>query len=128
MSDMNHVFLIGHIMNDAAGRTLTNGIFQAKFSIAMKGMEKDNEGEWKENEDSFDFALYGESCREVFPQLTKGRHVAVGGYLRQGKGSLQLSLRDIQFIGRYPFKKASDIPPMIDIDGEIDLGDSEREA
>ena len=88
MTDINHVLVIGRLTKDfgADPRTFfytTGGTACAKVSIAVNRSYKQADGQWVDEVSFFDVTIWGKTAEGLKPYLTKGKQIAVDGYLKQ---------------------------------------------
>ncbi len=92
-TDLNHVVLVGRLTagvdeNRRNGQPrfayVGNGQAQADLSIAVHRSRK-NGDQWIEEANFFDVTLWGKTAENLKPYLTKGKQIAVDGYLKQDR-------------------------------------------
>lgn len=106
MTDINHVILIGRLTHDIGTDSRSfaytpNGTARANVSIAVNRSEKQN-GEWVDVASFFDVTIWGKTAENLKPYLTKGKQIAVDGYLKQERW------KDSQGNNRYAVKVMAD--------------------
>jgi single-strand DNA-binding protein len=89
MTDMNHVFLIGHLTKDlgadersffyTSGRTAC-----AKTGIAVNRSVKQGD-QWTDEVSYFDITIWGKTAENIKQYLMKGKQIAVDGFLKQDR-------------------------------------------
>ena len=87
MTDINHVILIGRITQDLNEQSFgytNNGQAKANISIAVNRSKKQGE-EWVEEVSYFQITIWGKTAENLKPYLTKGKQIAVDGYLKQDR-------------------------------------------
>ena len=89
MTDVNRVNIIGRLTRDinADERSfayLPNGTARANVSIAVNRSRK-NGDQWVDEVSYFDVTIWGKTAENLKPFLTKGKQIAVDGYLRQDR-------------------------------------------
>lgn len=90
-TDLNHVVLVGRLTRDVGGDErsfgyVANGQARANISIAVNRSRKDSaSGNWVEEANFFDVTLWGKQAESLKPYLTKGKQIAVDGYLKQDR-------------------------------------------
>ena len=86
-SDINHVVVIGRLTRDLGERDfayLASGSARANVSIAVNRSKKQGE-QWVDEASFFDITIWGKTAENVRPYLTKGKQIAVDGYLKQDR-------------------------------------------
>lgn len=83
MTDINDLTIIGRLTRapDNLAYT-TSGKARLNFSIAVNRSQKQN-GAWGDKASFFDVTVWGKTAENIKPYLTKGKQVAVHGYLDQ---------------------------------------------
>ena len=89
MTDINHVILIGRLTRDLGTDERSfgyapSGNARASISIAVNRNKK-NGDQWVEEANFFDVTIWGKQAESLKPYLTKGRQIAVEGYLKQDR-------------------------------------------
>ena len=89
MTDMNHVTLIGRLTRDVGADErsfayLPSGQARANVSIAVNRSRK-NGDQRVEEVSYFDVTIWGKQAESLKPYLTKGKQIAIEGYLRQDR-------------------------------------------
>lgn len=89
MQDVNSVILIGRLTRDLGTDErsfgyVANGQARANVSIAVNRSKKSGE-EWVEEVSYFDVTIWGKTAENLKPYLTKGKQIAVDGYLKQDR-------------------------------------------
>lgn len=85
MADVNIVSLIGRTTHEIDERSFgytTGGTARLNISIAVNRREKRN-GEWADRVSYFDVTIWGKTAENIKQYLTKGKQIAVEGYLDQ---------------------------------------------
>ena len=85
MADVNKVILIGRTTHEIDERSFgytTGGTARINISIAVNRREKRN-GEWADRVSYFDVTIWGKTAENIKQYLTKGKQIAVEGYLDQ---------------------------------------------
>lgn len=85
MTDLNSVYLYGHIVKDAEIKKLANDINMTVFSIANNYSYKSKEGEWIEKTNYFMLKIYGKYAESMIKYLKKGQKIIIEGFLKQNK-------------------------------------------
>jgi len=81
---MNVVAITGRLTRDPELRSLASGTSVCEISIALNSREKRGD-DWGERVDYIDVTVWGKQGENVAHYLSKGRHVAVKGRLRQDR-------------------------------------------
>ena len=87
--DINKVIVIGRL-TQTCGETQTsfgylqNGTCKANVTIAVNRNRK-NGDEWIQETSYFDVTIWGKTAENLKPYLTKGKQIAVEGYLKQDR-------------------------------------------
>ena len=90
-TDLNHVVLVGRLTRDVGNDErsfgyVSNGQARANVSIAVNRSRKDAaSGNWVEEANFFDVTIWGKQAENFKPYLTKGKQIAVDGYLKQDR-------------------------------------------
>ena len=89
MTDLNHVVLIGRLTKDLGTDErsfgyVANGQARANVSIAVNRSKK-NGDQWTDEVNYFDITIWGKTAENLKPYLTKGKMIAVDGYLKQDR-------------------------------------------
>ena len=89
MTDLNHVVLIGRLTKDLGTDERSfgyvgNGQARANVSIAVNRSRKNGE-QWVDEVNYFDVTIWGKTAENLKPYLTKGKQIAVDGYLKQDR-------------------------------------------
>ncbi len=89
MTDLNHVVLIGRLTRDLGTDErsfgyVANGQARANVSIAVNRSRK-NGDQWIDEANYFDVTIWGKTAENLKPYLTKGKMIAVDGYLKQDR-------------------------------------------
>ena len=88
-TDLNHVVLVGRLTKDLGADERSfgyvgNGQARATVSIAVNRSSKSGE-QWIEEANFFDVTIWGKTAENLKPYLTKGKQIAVDGYLKQDR-------------------------------------------
>lgn len=87
MTDINSLTVIGRIVRDLDENSYTvleSGTARANVSIAVnRSVKKD--GQWIDDTSFFDITIWGKTAENLKPYLTKGKQIAVSGYLKQDR-------------------------------------------
>lgn len=89
MTDLNQVVLIGRLTRDLGEDERSfgyvgNGQARANVSIAVNRSRKNGE-QWIDEVNYFDITIWGKTAENLKPYLTKGKQIAVEGYLKQDR-------------------------------------------
>ena len=89
MTDLNHVVLIGRLTRDLGTDErsfgyVSNGQARASVSIAVNRSKKEGE-QWVDEVSYFDVTIWGKTAENLKPYLTKGKQIAIDGYLKQDR-------------------------------------------
>ena len=90
-TDLNHVVLVGRLTGDVGSDErsfgyVANGQARANVSMAVNRSRKDGaSGNWIEEANFFDVTIWGKQAENLKPYLTKGKQIAVDGYLKQDR-------------------------------------------
>ena len=89
MTDINHVTLVGRLTRDVGADErsfayLPSGQARANVSIAVNRSRKNGE-QWVDETSFFDVVIWGKTAENLKPYLTKGKQIAVDGYLKQDR-------------------------------------------
>jgi single-strand DNA-binding protein len=81
--DLNHVALIGRLTRDPELKTFQGAGAVCALRLAVNGRRKNTEtGQWDEQPNFFDVAVWGPQGENAAKYLAKGRQVAISGRLR----------------------------------------------
>lgn len=87
MTDLNEVVLIGRVTRDLDEKSfgyVGNGQARASLSIAVNRSKKVGEN-WTDEVSYFDVTIWGKLAETLQPNLTKGKQIAVRGFLKQDR-------------------------------------------
>jgi single-strand DNA-binding protein len=89
MADVNHVILIGRLTKDLGSDErsfgyVNNGQARENVSIAVNRNKKSGD-QWIDETSYFDVTIWGKTAENLKPYLTKGKQIAVEGYLKQDR-------------------------------------------
>lgn len=106
--DINHVIEIGHLTRDAEVTYTPSGMAVGKISIAVNRRVKKGQ-EWVDEANYFDVSIFGKQIENLKPYLTKGKQIAVDGFLKQDRwedqqtgqkrSAVKIIANDIQLLG-----------------------------
>jgi single-strand DNA-binding protein len=80
-SSINRVVLVGRLTQDPEQRGLSSGNSVCGLRIAVNGLRKDAEGDYRERPNYFDVSVFGPHGENVHRYLRKGSRVAIDGRL-----------------------------------------------
>jgi single-strand DNA-binding protein len=80
--DLNHVIIIGRLVNDAILKYTSGGLAIANLSLAVNRRVKKGE-QWTEEVSFFESVLFGKTAEGLSKYLLKGKQIAVEGELKQ---------------------------------------------
>lgn len=109
MNDMNHLDIIGRLTKDAELKYTSSGLAICNFSIAVNRSKKQGDG-YVDEASFFDVSLLGKLAESMKQHLTKGKQVAITGYLKQerwtkdgeSRSKVTIGVDEIQLIGGKP--------------------------
>ena len=89
MTDINRVVLVGRLTRDLGNDQrdfayTPNGQARANISIAVNRSRKQGD-QWVDEANYFDVTIWGKTAENLKPYLTKGKQIAVEGYLKQDR-------------------------------------------
>lgn len=104
--DINHVIEIGHLTRDAEVTYTPGGMAVGKISIAVNRRVKKGQ-EWVDEANYFDVSIFGKQAESLKQFLTKGKQIAVDGFLKQDRwekdgqkhSAVKIIANDIQLLG-----------------------------
>jgi len=83
MQDINNVVLIGNLVRDCELKYMQSGTAIGSLSIACNRNKKQADGTWGTDVSYFDVSLFGKTAENLKQYLTKGKKIAVQGFLKQ---------------------------------------------
>ena len=108
MADINRVIEIGRLTRDEELSYTPGGMAVGKISIAVNRRVKKGQ-EWTDEVNYFDVSIFGKQAENLKQYLTKGKQVAVDGYLKQdrwqdqatgqNRSAIKIIANDIQLLG-----------------------------
>jgi single-strand DNA-binding protein len=108
-NDLNKVFEIGNLTRDIELSFLQNGTPKGNVSIAVNRGKKSADGQWVEEASYFDVLIWGQPAQNLQQYLTKGKKIAVCGYLKQdrwqdqqtgqNRSRIYIVAEDVQLLG-----------------------------
>ena len=107
MADINRVTQVGRLTRDAEVTYTPGGMAIASLSIAVNRSVKGADGQWMDEANYFDIKVFGKQADALKPYLTKGKQIAVDGYLKQERwekdgqkrNRVIINANDIQLLG-----------------------------
>ncbi|MCR5724778.1 MAG: single-stranded DNA-binding protein [Treponema sp.] len=89
MTDINHIVIVGRLTRDLGTDErsfayLPSGQARANVSIAVNRSRKQGD-QWVDEANYFDVTIWGKTAENLKPYLTKGKQIAVDGYLKQDR-------------------------------------------
>lgn len=88
MTDINNVVLVGRLTRDLGADERSFGYVgsqaRANISIAVNRSKKSGD-QWIDEANYFDITIWGKTAENLKPYLTKGKMIAVEGYLKQDR-------------------------------------------
>lgn len=81
--------LVGRLTRDPEHATMPNGDGLVELGVAVNGSRKDASGQWVDEPSFFDVKVFGQQAAACERYLTKGREVAIDGYLKQRRWEAQ---------------------------------------
>lgn len=105
--DINHVTEIGNLTRDAEVTYTPGGMAVGKLSIAVNRRVKKGQ-EWVDEANYFDVSLFGKQAESLKQYLTKGKQIAVDGFLKQdrwkdqtgqNRSAVKIVANDVQLLG-----------------------------
>ncbi len=82
MNDVNTVIVAGHLTRDVELKYTSSGMAIADGALAVNRSVKTADG-YKNSASFFDFSIFGKTAESLKPYLTKGKQIAITGYLKQ---------------------------------------------
>ena len=107
MSDVNRVIEIGHLTRDEDLSYTAGGMAIGKVSLAVNRRVKKGQ-EWVDESNYFDVVIFGKQAESLQRFLTKGKQIAVDGFLKQERwegpngekrSRITIVANDIQLLG-----------------------------
>ena len=106
MADVNRVIEIGHLTRDAEVTYTPGGMAVGKLSIAVNRRVKKGQ-DWVDEANYFDVSIFGKQAESLKQFLTKGKQIAVVGFLKQDRwekdgqkhSAVKIIANDIQLLG-----------------------------
>ena len=82
MTDINTLTIIGRLTSNYDLAYTVGGTARLNLSIAVNRSQKTG-GEWSDKASFFDVTVWGKMAENISPYLSKGKQIAVQGYLDQ---------------------------------------------
>ena len=82
MTDINTLTIIGRLTSNCDLAYTVGGTARLNLSIAVNRSQKSG-GEWSDKASFFDVTIWGKTAENISPYLSKGKQIAVQGYLDQ---------------------------------------------
>lgn len=82
MTDINKTVLVGRLTRDIEITYTNSSAAIGNLSIAVNRSRKQND-QWIDEASFFDVKIYGKMAESLRPYLTKGKQIAVEGFLKQ---------------------------------------------
>ena len=108
MADVNRVIEIGHLTRDEELTYTPGGMAIGKVSIAINRRVKKGQ-DWVDEANYFDVVIFGKQAEALKRFLTKGKQIAVDGFLKQERwqdqqtgqtrSAVKIVANDIQLLG-----------------------------
>ena len=107
MADVNRVIEIGHLTRDEELKYTPGGMAIGNISIAVNRRVKKGQ-EWVDESNYFDVVIFGKQAVSLQRFLTKGKQIAVDGFLKQdrwqdqngaNRSRISIVANDIQLLG-----------------------------
>jgi len=91
MADINRVVIVGRLVRDLNpsdqrdfAYTPGTGVARANISVAVTTRRR-NGDQWVDESNFFNVTIWGKTAESLKPYLTKGKQIAVEGYLKQDR-------------------------------------------
>lgn len=107
MADINRVIEIGHLTRDEELKYTPGGMAIGNISIAINRRVKKGQ-DWVDEANYFDVVIFGKQAETLQRFLTKGKQIAVDGFLKQerwtdqngqSRSAIKIVANDIQLLG-----------------------------
>lgn len=82
MTDINKTVLVGRLTRDIEIQYTNSGAAVGNLAIAVNRSRKQAD-QWVDEASFFDVKIYGKMAESLRPYLTKGKQIAVDGFLKQ---------------------------------------------
>ncbi len=123
MASINRVVLVGNLTRDPELRYLPSGTPVSNIGIAVNSRRKDSDGQWIDEANFFDIAVFGKQAENCSQFLAKGSQVAVDGRLRsrswetnegQKRSKVEVVAESVQFLGKPSGRGEAAVAPAAD--------------
>lgn len=84
-NDLNTVVLCGNLVRDCELKYMQSGTAIGNIAIACNRSKKQSDGTYTSEVSYFDVVLFGKTAENLKQYLTKGKKVAVQGFLKQDR-------------------------------------------
>ena len=84
MTDINSVCMVGRLTRDVEVKYTNGGMAIGNFAIAVNRSVKKND-QWTDEANFFEVTVFGKQVENIQQYLTKGKQVAIEGYLKQDR-------------------------------------------
>jgi single-strand DNA-binding protein len=127
MASINRVVLVGNLTRDPELRYLPSGTPVSNIGIAVNSRRKDSDGQWIDEANFFDIAVFGKQAENCSQFLAKGSQVAVDGRLRsrswetnegQKRSKVEVVAESVQFLGKPSGRGEAAVAPAAAAAGE----------
>lgn len=102
MTDINKTVLVGRLTKDIEIKYTNSGEAIGKLSIAVNRSRK-QDNQWVDEASFFDVKIYGKMAESLRPYLTKGKQIAVEGFLKQERwqnfSRVTVGAENVQLLG-----------------------------
>ena len=85
MTDINTTVLVGRLTKDIEIKYTNSGAAIGNLSIAVN-RSRIQDNQWVDEASFFDVKIYGKMAESLRPYLTKGKQIAVEGFLSRSGG------------------------------------------
>lgn len=128
MTDLNSVFLIGRVVRDITANdfAVIGSTSKLSLSIAVNRSKKQND-QWVDEASFFDVTVWGKQAETIKNYISKGKQIAVQGYLKQDRwekdgqkfSKVAIVADNIQLLSGNnptpPQQKAQQTPPLVSV-------------
>lgn len=107
-ADINRVIIIGHLTRDEEITYTPGRMAIGKISVAVNRRIKKGQ-DWVDEANYFDVSIFGKQAESLQKFLTKGKQIAVDGFLKQdrwqdqqtgqNRSAVKIVANDIQLLG-----------------------------
>jgi single-strand DNA-binding protein len=80
--NINSVVIDGHLVKDIE---LNQNRTVGRFTVAVNESQKGQDGQWSDYANFIDCKIFGKTCENLAPYLTKGKRAAVQGKIHQDR-------------------------------------------